>query len=89
MTFAWWHILVLLIPILPNLWSIWDIWTHPFKDYKEKMLWLVVAVSIPVLGGLLYILIGRRNALSSNTTGRGNSSKNFTYKALCILRKAR
>lgn len=63
MTFAWWHILVLLVPMLPAFWSIWDIWSHSFKDYNQKMLWLILVVFMPVLGALIYIFWGRRHAL--------------------------
>ena len=53
MTFAWWHVLVALIPILPNLWSIWHIWNHRFSSFQQKAIWLVIAVFLPVLGGLI------------------------------------
>ncbi len=66
MTFAWWHILILFIPILPNLWSIWNIWNNSFKDYNQKVLWLVIAVFIPIIGGLLYIFIGRKQVLKAS-----------------------
>lgn len=36
MTFAWWHVLVALIPILPNLWSIWHIWNHRFSSFQQR-----------------------------------------------------
>ena len=62
MTFAWWHLILALIPILPNLWSIWDIWTHSFKDYQQKILWLIIAVFLPVLGALLYLCFGYKKA---------------------------
>ena len=62
MTFAWWHVLVALIPILPNLWSIWHIWNHRFSSFQQKAIWLVIAVFLPVLGGLIYIFAGRKHA---------------------------
>ena len=63
MVFAWWHILVALIPILPNLWSLWHIWSHDFGgEFQKKVIWLLIAVFVPVLGGLLYIFIGRHKA---------------------------
>ena len=62
MTFAWWHVLVALIPILPNFWSIWHIWNHRFSSFQQKVPWLLVAVFLPVLGGLIYIFVGRRHA---------------------------
>lgn len=63
MTFSWLHAFLLIIPILPNLWSIRDVWNHSFKDYSVKITWLAIAVFLPVIGGLLYIFIGRRQAL--------------------------
>lgn len=63
MTFAWWHVLVALIPILPNLWGVWHIWSHDFGgDLQKKVLWLLPCVFLPVLGGLLYLFFGRRRA---------------------------
>ena len=53
-------ILLFFIPILPNLWSIWHIFNHEFEFYNQKMKWLLIAVFIPVVGGIIYILIGRK-----------------------------
>lgn len=63
MTFAWWHGVIALIPILPNFWSIWDIWNHDFRPPERRMYWLLAAVFLPVIGGLLYIFIGRKQAI--------------------------
>ncbi len=63
MSFEWWHVLVALIPILPNFWSIWDIWNHSFSTPERRMYWLLLAVFVPVLGGIIYILLGRKQAL--------------------------
>ena len=54
MTFAWWHVLVALIPILPNLWSIWHIWNHRFSSFQQKAIWLVIAVPACAGGPDLY-----------------------------------
>ena len=63
MTFVWWHFIVVLVPILPSLWSIWHIWSHDFNgDMPKKSMWLVLAVFLPVLGGLIYIAAGYRHA---------------------------
>lgn len=69
MTFAWWHVLVVLVPILPNLYSIWHIWTHSFKPPEKRFYWLALAVFVPVLGGLIYIFYGRKQALPERPTG--------------------
>ena len=62
MTFVWWHVLVAIVPILPSFYSIWHIWTHDFADLREKALWLVLVVFLPVIGWLIYLLVGRRKA---------------------------
>ena len=56
-------VLLIVLPILPNLWSIWHIFHRDFDTPQEKMAWLALAVFIPVLGGLIYILFGRRRAM--------------------------
>lgn len=63
MTFAWWHVPVAFIPMIPNFWSIWDIWTHAFPTPERRIYWLMFVIFVPVLGGLIYIFIGRKHAL--------------------------
>lgn len=63
MTVQWWYLIFAILPTLPNLWSIWHIWSHDFNDdMQKKVLWLVLAVFIPVLGGIIYIVAGRQHA---------------------------
>ncbi|MBQ4568129.1 MAG: PLDc N-terminal domain-containing protein [Desulfovibrio sp.] len=64
MSFEWWHLLVALLPMLPTFWSIWHIWAHEFENPQQRALWLVLVVFVPVLGGIIYIVTGRRKALS-------------------------
>ena len=62
-TLEWWHFALLIVPILPSLWSIWHIWSHDFNDdAQRKVLWLILTVFIPVIGGIIYIIAGRRHA---------------------------
>ena len=63
MTFHWWHVLVALLPMLPNFWGIWDIWNHSFITPERRMLWLLLVVFVPVVGGIVYILVGRKQAM--------------------------
>ncbi len=58
----WWQWLILILPILPNLWSIWHVRSHYFADEQQKSLWFLLAIFIPVIGGIAYILIGRKKA---------------------------
>lgn len=52
--------ILLILPILPNLWSIWHIFNHEFHTTQEKMAWIAAAVFAPVLGGLAYIVFGKK-----------------------------
>lgn len=63
MTFAWWHLLLALVPMLPTFWSIWNIWNSDFPTFQTKMLWLVLVIFLPVIGGLIYIFAGQRQAV--------------------------
>ena len=48
------------LPILPNLWAIWHIFRSDFATAQEKLAWLGAAVFLPVLGGVTYIILGRK-----------------------------
>ncbi|MDQ7032426.1 MAG: PLD nuclease N-terminal domain-containing protein [Desulfonauticus sp.] len=51
---------LLILPILPNLWAINHIFKNNFNSYQEKMIWLGLAVFVPVIGGLAYVFVGRK-----------------------------
>ncbi|MCH5277835.1 MAG: PLDc_N domain-containing protein [Desulfovibrionaceae bacterium] len=53
---------LLLLPILPNLWSIWHAMRHEFPGEREKYLWIMAAVFLPLIGGMLYLLSGWRRS---------------------------
>ncbi|MFO8032924.1 MAG: PLDc N-terminal domain-containing protein [Desulfohalobiaceae bacterium] len=55
-------ILALIVPILPNLLAIWHIFHCDFPTAQEKMAWLLAAMFLPVLGGIIYGLLGRKRA---------------------------
>jgi hypothetical protein len=48
------------VPIIPNLWAIWHCFRRDFPTPAEKMAWFGIAVFVPVLGGLAYLLFGRK-----------------------------
>lgn len=54
---------LLIVPILPNLWSIWHLYTREFPTPQERAAWIVAQIVLPVVGGLGYILFGRRRAI--------------------------
>ena len=59
-------VLLMILPILPNLWSIWHIFHRNFKTPQEKMAWIGITVFIPALGGIIYILCGRKRSIINN-----------------------
>ncbi|WP_045210651.1 PLD nuclease N-terminal domain-containing protein [Desulfonatronovibrio magnus] len=58
-------IVLVLLPILPNLWAILHVFKNDFETPQEKMIWIALAVFIPVLGGLAYLVFGRRRVIKS------------------------
>lgn len=59
-TLLW--VLVLSLPILPNLWCIWHASRHSFPGPDERKHWVRAGTFAPIIGGLLYLLIGMRRA---------------------------
>jgi hypothetical protein len=55
-----WFYVVAALPVLVNLWAIQHAFHHNFPTIQEKMVWLSLAVFVPVLGGLAYLFIGRK-----------------------------
>ncbi len=56
------YLALFLVPIVPNLWSIWHVYNRDFPSVQEKMIWIGIAIFIPVLGGLGYLLFGMRRS---------------------------
>lgn len=56
-------IILVFLPILPNLWAIIHIFRNDFETPQEKMIWIGLAVFVPVIGGLAYLILGRRRVL--------------------------
>ncbi len=51
---------VVALLILPNFFAIWHSFHRQFPTVNEKMLWFLAAVFVPVLGGIAYIVFGRK-----------------------------
>ncbi|MDR3073860.1 MAG: hypothetical protein LBV01_03920 [Deltaproteobacteria bacterium] len=66
-------ILVLSLPILPNLWCIWHASRHSFPGPNEQTHWVRAGVFAPVIGGILYLLIGMRRARPLPAPGEDNA----------------
>jgi hypothetical protein len=53
-------LLILLLPMVPTFWAIVDMAYRDFGTLKKKALWGVFVIGVPCLGGLVYLIFGRR-----------------------------
>lgn len=53
---------LLILPDILNLWAIWHAMNHAFPLEKERLLWILAGIFLPVLGGILYLLFGLRRS---------------------------
>jgi hypothetical protein len=56
---------VALLLFLPTVWAIRDVAYRSYPTLKTKVIWLAVITLLPPLGGIVYILMGRRRTGSS------------------------
>jgi len=54
-------ILILLLPMVPTFWAIVDLGYRDFGTLKKKAIWGAFIVFVPGLGGLVYLIFGRRH----------------------------
>jgi len=47
-------ILILLLPMALTFLALRDVVCRPFDDLQKKMIWLLIIIFLPVLGGLIY-----------------------------------
>jgi hypothetical protein len=55
------------IPAILWLWALIDLLSNDFGDSLNKLIWVFVIVFLPVLGAILYFLIGRKQKTSLST----------------------
>ncbi|GAB2543141.1 PLDc N-terminal domain-containing protein [Rufibacter soli] len=53
------------IPALLWLWALVDVLTSTFANSIEKLIWLVAIVFVPVLGAILYLVLGRKQKIKA------------------------
>ena len=51
---------LVILPILPNFYAIWHSFHRQFPTSQEKMIWYFLAIFVPVLGGIIYVIWGRK-----------------------------
>lgn len=55
----------ILIPGILWIWALIDIIRSEFADSTNKVIWVLVIIFLPVIGALLYLLIGRGQKLKA------------------------
>lgn len=53
---------LLMLPAALNLWAIRHAMNHEFPLEKERLIWILAGIFLPVLGGILYLLFGLRRS---------------------------
>lgn len=56
---------IVLIPGILWIWALIDIIRSEFADSTNKIIWVLVIIFLPVIGALLYLLIGRGQKLKA------------------------
>lgn len=56
-------VIILLIAVIP-LFALIDILRNQFKDSSNKIIWALIVVFFPILGGILYFLFGVKQKVS-------------------------
>lgn len=51
---------ILALAILPNYIAIWQSFHRVFPTPLERMFWFLLAIFVPVLGGVVYLIWGRK-----------------------------
>jgi len=54
---------LLLSPYIINIVALVDILRNEFDPHQNKLVWLLVTLFLPVIGGILYFIIGRKTKI--------------------------
>jgi drug/metabolite transporter (DMT)-like permease len=58
-------IILLIFPMVPTFWAIQDIPKRRFPTRKRKIVWFLLASSLPFVGAMCYILFIRKTTAPS------------------------
>jgi hypothetical protein len=53
-------LVLFLLPMVPTFWAIVDVAYRDFGSVRKKAIWGVFVVVVPCLGGIVYLIFGRR-----------------------------
>jgi len=60
-------ILFILSPILISFLAVIDIVRHDFNPRQNRLIWLLVALLLPYVGGILYFILGRKTKIGKQS----------------------
>jgi len=55
-------VLIILLPLIALI----DILRSDFRGNNDKLIWVLVVLLIPILGSILYFIIGRKKRVTTN-----------------------
>jgi hypothetical protein len=64
-------VVMMAIPLIPTFWAILDIPKRRFNSAKQKLIWFFTVSTLPCIGAVLYILVGRRQTIPLETCPAG------------------
>lgn len=56
-------LLILGTPVVLWIWAAADLLSSRFANSIEKLIWIIVIAFLPVIGAILYLIIGRKQKL--------------------------
>ncbi len=59
------ELIILIIPSALWLWAFIEVLISNFKDTMTKILWIIVVIFVPLLGSIVYLLLGRSQRVSA------------------------
>jgi hypothetical protein len=51
------------LPLMLVLFALIDILTSNFRDSNTKLIWVIVVIFVPLLGSILYLIMGRKEKI--------------------------
>jgi hypothetical protein len=55
--------LFLLVPLALFIWALIDILKSEFKDANNRIIWLIVLLILPIIGAVIYLVVGTRQKI--------------------------
>jgi hypothetical protein len=54
---------IIMIPTILWFWALIDVMQSNFSDSNNKLMWVMIILLVPVIGSILYLIIGRNQKI--------------------------